>query len=187
MNELLWYTSRATGIVSVVLMTIVFVLGILTAGGRWPRGDGATVIMGMHRWLSLGMLVFLGGHIGTAITESYVKIDWISAVVPFTSDFSPGFVGLGTLAFDLLLAVGVTSMLRHRLSDRAWKRVHWLSYLMWPIAILHGIALGTTDQPWLRLTTLACGVIGTGAVLWRQTHRDAHAARRRQIASQEWS
>ena len=58
--------------------------------------------MGLHRWLSLGMVVFLVVHIATAIAETYVSIDAISAIVPFTSGYETLWVGLGTLAVDLL-------------------------------------------------------------------------------------
>ena len=53
MNELLWYLSRATGVVSIVLLTVVVVLGLVTSGRRRPTGDSATVVMGCtagSRW-----------------------------------------------------------------------------------------------------------------------------------------
>ncbi len=186
-NEFLWYVSRATGIVSIVLLTVVFVLGLVTAATRRPRGDSSTVVMGLHRALSLGMSVFLLAHIGTAIAETYVDIGWVSAVVPFSSGYSPVLVGLGTLAFDVLIAVVVTSALRHRLRERTWRRVHLLSYALWPLAIIHGIGLGTANEPLLRGATLVCGAIGLGAIVWRRLTTDRHEDRRKQIAAQEWS
>ena len=52
-------------------------------------------------------------------------------------------IGLGTLAVDLLLLVVVTSLLRERLPHRLWKAVHLTSYLLWPLAFVHGITAGT--------------------------------------------
>ena len=187
MNESLWFVSRATGVVSIVLLTLVLVLGLVTAGARRPRGDSSTVVMGLHRALSLGMSVFLLAHIGTAIAETYVDIGWVSAVVPFSSGYAPLLVGLGTLAFDVLLAVIVTSALRHRLRERTWRRVHLLSYALWPLAIIHGIGLGTADEPLLRGVTVACGAVGLAAIIWRRVTSDSHENRRKQIAAQEWS
>ena len=187
MNELLWYASRATGVVSVVLLTAVVVLGVVTAGRRSPHGESATVVMALHRWLSLGMTVFLGAHIVTAIAETYVSIDLVSAVLPFTSGYEPVWVGLGTLAFDVLLAVIVTSVLRHRLAERTWRRVHLLSLALWPMAVVHGIALGTGDQPVLVATTIGCGVVGAGALAWRWTTTHADRTRRAAVLTQEWS
>ncbi len=186
-NELLWYLSRATGIVSIVLMTSVVVLGMVVSGRRRPAGDGSTVVMATHRWLSLGMVVFLFTHVATAIAETYVSIDLISALVPFSSAYQPFFVGLGTLAVDILVAVLATSLLRHRLSPRAWKAVHWLSYLMWPFALVHGFVLGTANEPVLRAITAVCGVVGAAVVGWRLTTTHHDRDRRRHIAAQEWT
>jgi sulfoxide reductase heme-binding subunit YedZ len=187
MNVILWYTSRATGIASMVLLTAVLALGMVTSGRRRPRGDSATVVMGMHRWLSLGMLSFLLVHIATAIAETYVSIDLISALVPFTSSYATIWVGLGTLAFDLLIAISATSFLRHRIKESTWKAVHWLSYAMWPIALVHGYALGTANQPILRWITVLCGVAGLGFAGWRVLASHHDRDRREAVLAQEWS
>ena len=128
MNETLWYLSRATGVASIVLLTAVVVLGALVSGRRRPHGDQATVVMAVHRWISLGMVAFLLTHVATAIVETYVSIDWISAIVPFSSGYETLWVGLGTLAVDVLVAVVVTSWWRHRIPERAWRAVHYAAY-----------------------------------------------------------
>ncbi|HET8595288.1 MAG TPA: ferric reductase-like transmembrane domain-containing protein [Intrasporangium sp.] len=187
MNELLWYTSRATGVASIVLLTGVVILGVVISGRGARSLEGATVVTALHRWLSLGMTVFLLLHIATAIAETYVSIDAISALVPFTAGYEPLWVGLGTLAFDILVAVVVTSLLRERLPERVWRIVHWAAYALWPLAIIHGFMLGTANEPLLRLITVACALAGLVAIVWRSgaTHHDTD--RRRDVASQEWS
>ncbi len=187
MNELLWYLSRATGVVSMVLLTTTLVLGMVLSGRRSDRPATSTTVAGLHRWLGLGMVVFLVGHITTAIVETYVSIGPLSALVPFTAGYEPLWVGFGTIAFDLLLAVAVTSALRHRIPERVWRGIHLASYVLWPTALLHGFMLGTSDQPLLRLVTVACGVVGTVAVAWRiqATHSDRE--HRRSVATQGWS
>ena len=80
---------------------------------RWPR----VITAGLHRNLSL----LVGGaswslHVLTTVPDSYAPIGWIAAVVPFTSAYRPFWLGLGAIAFDLLLAVTITSLLRARLS-----------------------------------------------------------------------
>lgn len=186
-GQAFWFISRASGVVSVVLLTIVVCLGVVTAGRRRPHGTSATVVMGMHRWLSLGMLVFLAVHIVTAIVDGYVPIGWLAAVVPFTSGYQPLLVGLGTLGVDLLVVVMVTSYLRHRIRERDWRLVHWLSYAMWLVAVVHGFTMGTTDEPGLRLVALACGLIGGLFVCWRVIATHADRERRAEVNSQEWS
>ena len=187
MNLALWYVSRATGLVSLVLLTAVLVLGVVLSGRRRPHGGSATVVMALHRWWALGVSTFLVAHIVTAVVETYVDLGWISVLVPFTAGYEPLWVGLGTLAVDLVVAVGVTSYARHRLPERAWRAVHVLSYLLWPLAVVHGVAMGTADQPILRGVSIACGVVGAAAVAWRlsTTHHDDR--RRSLVAARGWS
>ncbi len=187
MNELLWYVSRGTGIASIVLMTVVVALGVITAGRRRPHGDSPTVVMAVHRWLSLGMVAFLAVHVATAIAETYVSIDLISVLVPFSSSYARVWVGLGTLALDVLIAVVVTSLLRHRLSERVWKGIHWATYGLWAMAMVHGLMMGTANEPLLRATTAACGLVGAAFIVWRVSTTFADRERRRAIAGQEWS
>ena len=186
-GQAFWFLSRATGVVSVVLLTVVVCLGMVTAGRRRPHGESATVVMGVHRWLSLGMLVFLAVHIVTAIVDGYVPIGWLAVVLPFSSPYQTLLVGLGTVAVDLLVVLMVTSYLRHRIRERDWRVVHWLSYAMWPLALAHGIALGTSAQPILRGITIACGAAGAAALAWRTTTTYADRDRRRVALAGEWS
>lgn len=187
MSSALWYLSRATGVVTIVLLTLVVCLGVVTAGRRRPQGESATIVMGLHRWLSLGMLVFLGIHIATAIVDGYVSISWPAVVIPFVSGYEPLLIGLGAIAVDLLVVLLVTSYLRHRIPERRWRLVHWISYLMWLVALAHGFTMGTADQPGLRLVTIACGAVGGLLVAWRIVATHADKEKRREIDAQEWS
>jgi sulfoxide reductase heme-binding subunit YedZ len=179
--EILWYVSRAAGTASLLLLTGVVLLGALTAGRRSPHGQGATITMALHRWLSLGLLAFLGLHIGSAVVDSYVSTPVIAVLVPFADSYQRAWVGLGTIAVDLLLAVLVTSLLRHRIPERGWRWVHWATYALFPAAVVHGVAMGTADEPLLRWTSLGCGLLGAAAATWRlaATHDDRE--RRREL------
>jgi len=167
-SQLLWYTTRATGIVALVLLTGTVVLGVLTsmrfATVSWPRfavGD-------LHRRISLLAVVFLALHVVTTVSDSYAPIGWLSVVVPFTSSYRRLWLGLGTVAVDLLAAVTISSLLRQRINPRTWRALHWLSYASWPLAVVHG--LGTGTDPRLRWV-IALVVVCVGSVLasigWR--------------------
>lgn len=166
--KLAWYLTRASGLVLLVLLTLVVLLGISTtvspAGGRLPR----FVATDLHRRVSLLAVALLAVHIATSIADSWVTITWVDAVVPFVGSYRPVWLGLGTLAVDLLLAVVVTSLLRHRLGPRPWRAVHLLAYLAWPVAVLHGLGTGSdVRRTWVLVLTLAC----VGAVLLAVAHR----------------
>jgi sulfoxide reductase heme-binding subunit YedZ len=163
-----WYLTRASGTVSLILLTVAIVIGILSVGRvhsrRWPR----FAIDGVHRTSSLLAVVFLAVHIGTAVLDSFAPISLLDAVVPFAGSYRPIWLGLGAVAFDLLLAVAITSLLRQRLGHRIWRSVHWLAYGTWPIAVVHALGTGSDVQlAWLQLTCAVCGIAVVVAVLWR--------------------
>ena len=87
-------------------------------------------------------------------------------MIPFISTYRPLWLGLGALAFDLMLALAITSLLRRRLGYRAWRAIHWLAYVCWPIAVLHGLGTGTdTKIWWMLLLTALCVAAVVVAVL----------------------
>jgi methionine sulfoxide reductase heme-binding subunit len=157
-----WYVMRASGVVALILLTATVVLGLVnrsrvTSDG-WPR----FVIDRLHRNASLLAVVFLCVHIFTAVTDSFVSISLVDAVVPFHGSYRPFWVGLGAVAVDLLVAVLITSLVRVRLGVKAWRSVHWLAYLAWPVAVAHGLGIGTdSGQVWM----LAIETICIGSVL----------------------
>lgn len=177
MGEALWFASRASGLLALVLLTGTFVLGLLTSGRQatvaWPR----FTIAALHRNLSLLTLVFLAIHIATAIVDGYVALDWIDVVVPFVSDYQPFWVGLGAVAIDVLLAVVVTSLLRTRVPPKVWRALHWSAYACWPIAVAHGIGLGDTDLWWVWVLNGLCVTAVLAGLVWRtqRTHSDTMA------------
>lgn len=152
----LWYASRATGVVSLVLFSLVAILGILiNRQGRLP-GLPRFAVTGLHRNLSLLTVAFLGMHIVTAIADGYAQIPWLATVVPFSSGYERFWIGLGTVAIDLMAAVIVTSLLRDRLKPALWRAVHWLAYACYPVIIIHGLgASKDLRSGWLLALTMA--------------------------------
>ena len=167
-HTVLWYASRATGVVTLLLMTAVVLLGLLvTRQGRLP-GLPRFAVTGLHRNMSLVAVVFVALHVLTAVADSYVRIPLISAVVPLASSYERLALGLGAVSLDIMIAVIVTSLLRRHLSRRLWRAVHWLAYASWPVAWLHSITASTDlRHGWLFLMAVACALLVVSAVIWR--------------------
>lgn len=188
--QLLWFVSRATGVVTLTVFTAVMVLGMMTAGRGGTTavaGLSRAVVLRLHRYLSLLALVFLVAHIATAILDGYVDIGLTDVLVPFVAGYAPFWVGLGTLVLDLGIAVAVTSLLRTRLPRRVWKGVHLLAYAMWPVAILHSLFTsgGDAGSTWMTVTVVGCAVavlIAAGFRLRPDRHPDTLARRRGDVA-----
>ena len=165
-----WYLTRASGLVALVLLSATILIGVVASVGwtteRWPR----FVSQDVHRNLSLLCIVFVGVHVVTTVLDGFVPIGFVDAVLPFRSSYRPIYLGLGALGFDLLLAVLVTSALRHRIGYGSWRFVHWLAYLSWPIALIHGLGSGTdTPLPVVLFVEAACTAAVLAAFAWRLT------------------
>jgi sulfoxide reductase heme-binding subunit YedZ len=164
----MWYASRGTGVVALLLLTAVMLLGLLvTRQGRLP-GLPRFAVSGLHRNLSLLAAVFVVIHVLTAVLDGYVKIPIVAAVVPLASSYERFWLGLGAVSLDLMLAAIVTSLLRRHLSRRVWRAVHLLAYLSWPVAWFHSIyASGDLRQGALFILAVGCAIAVVGAGLWR--------------------
>jgi sulfoxide reductase heme-binding subunit YedZ len=167
-DQILWLAARGAGIVSLLLFTSVVCLGVLTVvrwqSPSWPR----FLSVGLHRNLALLSVVFLALHIVSAVIDPYTSLGFIAAAIPFASTYRPLWVGLGVIAFDLLLALVLSSLLRARLGQRAWRAIHWLAYAAWPLALAHGFGAGSDGSAaWMIAIQVACVAAVGGAVAWR--------------------
>ncbi len=167
-SQWLWYTTRATGLVALVLLTMSMVLGVLTsvrfATRNWPR----FTFQDLHRRVSLLAVVFVGLHVVTTVSDTFAPIGWLAVVVPFTSSYRRVWLGLGTISVDLLLAVSISSLIRQRISARTWRALHWLAYASWPLAVVHGLGTGTDPHlGWVILLVGGCVAAVLGTLGWR--------------------
>ncbi len=144
----LWLVSRASGLALMVLFSAVMVLGVAARLGSAPRRWPRFVTAELHRTLALFAVAFLALHVLTAILDPFVSIGWAATVLPFASGYRTLAIGLGTLAVDLGGAVLITSLVRGRLGYRAWRAVHWLAYLAWPVAFVHALTAGNDLGIW---------------------------------------
>jgi sulfoxide reductase heme-binding subunit YedZ len=164
----LWYTTRSTGLVALVLLTGSMALGLLSSIGvdrpSWPR----FVTLALHRNVALLALTFTIVHVLTTVLDSFVSIPFPDAFIPFIANYRPFWVGLGAISFDLMIALVITSLLRARFGLRSWRLVHWSAYACWPVAVLHGLGTGTdTPVNWVLLLTVSCALVVAGLTLWR--------------------
>ena len=177
----LWYASRSTGVIALVLLTLVLVLGIMVTRKRSLPGLPRFGTTSLHRSLSLLSVLFVAVHVITAIADPYVTIGIVAAIVPFTSAYKTLWLGLGAVSLDLLAALIGTSLLRARIGRRNWRAVHWLSYAAWPVALAHSFGSSTDMQAgWLLWLGIACAAAVAAAAAWRLTATLA-APRRAQL------
>ena len=164
----LWYLTRASGVVALLLLTGTMLLGVLSASmwrsKRWPR----FAVADLHRNLTLVALVFIATHVVTAFADGFAPIGIKDAFVPFASSYRPLWLGFGALAVDLLLVLTVSSLLRRRIRYRTWRLLHWAAYAVWPLAVVHGLGSGSDARfGWMALLTYGCLSVVLGAAAFR--------------------
>jgi sulfoxide reductase heme-binding subunit YedZ len=180
-TTVLWYASRATGIVAMVLLSLVVVLGVLVSKKFRLPGLPRFAVVGLHRRVSLIAVLFVAVHVLSAVADSYVSISLAAVIVPFTSAYRPLEVGLGAVALDLGITVIGTSLLRARIGWKTWRLVHWLAYAAYPIAILHGFTSATDLRSGALLAVaVVCLLAVAGAIGFRLLGRPASRGRIRE-------
>jgi sulfoxide reductase heme-binding subunit YedZ len=162
-----WYVMRGTGTVLVALLTLSTAMGVLSTAragsASWPRFATQT----LHRNVSLLTMAMLAAHVGIAIIDEAVKIRWFEAFIPLPDAYKGFYLWLGTLATDLMIAIVVTSLYRHRLSHRSWRALHVAAYVSWAFGIWHGVTIGTdaTTSWGMGVTVSSVGVIAAVVVI----------------------
>ena len=177
----MWAFGRVSGFVSLALFTAAVLLGIVTRSGRPLPGIPRFSVTLLHRNISLLATVFLVLHVGSLMLDSFANLTVVDVFVPFLAAFKPFWQGLGTVALDLVVAIVATGLLRHRLGQRTFRAIHWLSYAMWPIALAHAIGNGTNGTSGWFLVCAAGSVAAVGfALAWRLSVNFLETAKARQ-------
>ena len=166
--ELWWYVARATGLVAwaLAVASILWGLALSTrAGGKRPK---APWLLDLPRHLGGLTMAAVALHLVALVADSFATFDLVDLLVPFASGWRPGPVAWGVVAFWLLLAVEVTSLLGRRVPKKWWRRVHLTSYVVAVTATVHGLTAGAdAGNP----VVLGAVVVATAAIAFFTAYR----------------
>lgn len=152
-----WYVTRGLGVSTLIVLTVTVVLGILTAT-RWSgERTAGFVAVDLHRNFSLLAMFLLLAHIVTTVLDPFAHISVRDVLIPIGAAYRPVWLGLGVVAFWILVGVAGTSLLRERVGLRTWRLIHWAAYGSWPLALVHGLGTGSDSRaPWMVAVAFAC-------------------------------
>jgi DMSO/TMAO reductase YedYZ heme-binding membrane subunit len=124
----------------------------LVATDRMILNPGHRVfVQSIHRAASFGALAFLVIHIVTEILAQRAHV--LDAVVPFLSPFRTFYIGLGTIASDLIVLLVITSIMRRRFTAEnkawRWRAIHYMAYLAFVFGVWHGLLGGRPGKPYV--------------------------------------
>jgi methionine sulfoxide reductase heme-binding subunit len=167
-----WLLARASGLTAYVLLAAAVLAGLVLKSRPFGRALRAGAVTDVHRFLTFLALGTLGLHGVTLMLDRTLRMPAAGLVVPGLSPYRPTAVAFGVLACELAALVTLSFPLRRRIGFRAWRRLHWVTYLVFLLATAHGLAAGTdSSRPWAAGLYLgAVGAVAFGTA-WRALGR----------------
>lgn len=164
-----WYLARASAFVAYVLLWLSIILGLLMTNKLARIWPGGPVAFDLHQYTSLLGLAFALFHALILLGDSYIDYSLVHVLVPFAGvSYAPVWVGLGQLSFYLLAIVGLSFYARKQLGRQAWRFIHYLSFAIFLLVLIHGIGSGTDSaEGWTRVLYSVSG----GSVLFLTIYR----------------
>jgi methionine sulfoxide reductase heme-binding subunit len=184
--HLFWLTSRAAGIVALILSSVSVCVGLLMSGRlRKQRGADLRVL---HEALSLGTLAALAVHGLSLLGDGYLKLSVADIALPFASSYKTFWTSTGIIAFWALALLGLSYYARTKIGVQRWRRLHRFAALAWVLGIVHSLGEGTdAGQAWfLAMTALVVlPALTLLAARWLTASRKPAAPRARALARTE--
>jgi predicted ferric reductase len=137
-----WYLTRATGLVSFVLLTGSVSLGLLMTAkvsSRLRRNAAYDI----HRFVALLTLVATVVHVFIVLPDEFIGFSVWQLLVPFASPYEPTFMALGTLALYTMGVIVATFYMRPLVPYAAWRAIHYATFGVFVMALAHGIGAGS--------------------------------------------
>ena len=157
-----WYATRASGIVAWALAAAAVIWGLLLST-RSARGVAKpNWVLDLHRYLGALTLAAVAVHLGALVADTYVPFGIADLFVPGASDWKTLPVAYGVIAFWLIVLVEVTSLLRKRMPNKVWARIHMSSFIAYVLATLHYLQAGTEHTNAALLLTVE--VVSAGVI-----------------------
>ncbi|MCB9451041.1 MAG: ferric reductase-like transmembrane domain-containing protein [Anaerolineaceae bacterium] len=142
-TKLSWHLVRSSGIVAYVLLAASTVWGLFMSSQLIKDWSPGPVSMTMHSTISWLALLLGLGHALLLMFDGYFNYTLGDIFIPFTGPYRPEVVGLGTLAFWLIVIVTLSFPLKKWMGNKNWKRLHYTSYLAFGLVSIHGLFAGT--------------------------------------------
>ena len=178
-NHLWWYIARSGGIVAWVMLAISMFWGLALSSRFLGKRPKPNWMLDLHRFVGGFATVFTVIHVVSLLFDNYLTFTVTNLLVPFTGSYHTVAVAWGVIALYMLVAVEITSLLRKRLSKRAWRLTHSLSFPLFALATFHLLWVGSDrTTPLLRIGVLTAVAAVCVATVMRliQADRDEIAA-----------
>jgi predicted ferric reductase len=164
-----WHLSRSMAFVAFGLLWLSMVFGLLISSKLAPLWPGGPTAFELHQHTGLLGLAFSLFHGLILLGDHYMGYTLVQILVPFTStNYRPQWVGLGQVGLYLMLLVGLSVYVRQWIGKRMWRLIHFLSFLLFVLALIHGLSSGTDSSTfWAKGLYGFSGISVLGLLIYR--------------------
>lgn len=142
-EKLPWYFSRASGIVSYLMLTVSVMWGLVLSTKISKEYTPAPAVLALHNAVSWSAVGIGAMHGFALMFDSYMTYDLFDILIPFTGPYKPLWVGLGTVSLYIMLVASASFAWKDWLGQRMWRMIHYSTFGMYGLVTLHGLMAGT--------------------------------------------
>ena len=163
-----WLIARGAGFTAFLLLTAAVTAGLALSlrlkSPRWP----AIITKDLHQHLTTLSLWMLGLHVTMLVIDAKSGVSAVAALVPLRTEYRPWATSVGIVAMYTVLAVIISTKLKSRIGHKRWRKLHYLAFVAYGTALLHGLLAGTdTGATWASLIYIASAVLVGGLTIKR--------------------
>lgn len=163
-----WLFERVLAFLAYLAMTGSVVYGLLLSTRMLDAVARRPISYALHRDLASIGLGLAAVHGTLLLLDRSIGFSLAQVVIPGQSPYEPLAVGFGQVALYLAAVVVASAYLRPHLGQRAWRTLHYLTFLAFAGATIHGIAAGTdSGTPWAQALYLGSATIVTFLLVYR--------------------
>jgi predicted ferric reductase len=164
-----WHLSRSMAFVAFGLLWLSMVFGLLISSKLAPLWPGGPTAFELHQHTGLLGLAFALFHGLILLGDHYMGYTLVQILVPFTgTNYRPQWVGLGQVGLYLMMLVGLSVYVRQWIGKRMWRLIHFLSFMLFGLALVHGLGSGTDSSTvWAQGFYTFSGISVLGLLVYR--------------------
>ncbi len=142
-SSLAWLFERLFGFMSYITVALSVIYGLLLSTKILDAMAHRPVSFTLHQDLAAIGLGMAGIHGMLLGLDASVPFTFAQILVPGQSPHAPFAVGIGQVSLYLMALVTISFYARRRIGQRAWRTLHYVTFLAYAGSTFHGIASGS--------------------------------------------
>jgi predicted ferric reductase len=166
-----WFIARITGLTAFAVLSLSVLSGEALRTSVLDFLAKNRAVRKLHDFTTPLWLPLVFAHVIALLLDKTARVQPINVVVPFVTDYGEIPIGLGTVAFDIVMIVTITSWLRSRMNNALWTWIHRTSYIGFVALFFHAALSGTDfDAPLVSAiawsTAAGLAILGISRIVW---------------------